>query len=90
MFARWCKHQTRHNVLFRYDGNDTLWVKVFDSDGDHMECCAESSSSDGDSYSSEDEARSSSANNDDGDSHDGSSDDDEVQEVKPRSYQSRA
>src|SRR3954470_17713379 len=33
------------DILFRYDGDETLWAKDFDSDGDCVGCCMESPSS---------------------------------------------
>ena len=88
-FARWCKLQTRHNILFRYDGNDTLWVKVFDSDGDRVECCRESSSSDNESLHEEDgsqseESRSPPSSNDNGGGDSYSSYEEDVKPVQNR------
>ena len=45
------------DILFRYDRNDTLWAKDFDSDGDRVGCCMESASSE--SYISGEETNSS-------------------------------
>ena len=44
-FIRSCNFKKRDSIVFRYDGDETLWAKCFDSDGDRVECCMESSSS---------------------------------------------
>src|SRR4051812_708226 len=31
-------------IIFSYDGDETLWAKFFDSDGDRVDCCFESAS----------------------------------------------
>ena len=32
-------------IFFSYDGDETLWARFFDSDGDRVGCCFESASS---------------------------------------------
>ena len=34
------------DLIFRYDGDESLGVRAFDSDGDRVGCCMESSNSD--------------------------------------------
>ena len=34
----------RETIIFRYDDDETLWARFFDSDGDQVGCCIESSS----------------------------------------------
>ena len=49
-------------IVFRYDGGDTLWARIFDSDGDRADCCMESSSSsDEEFYNNEEEVQISSS-----------------------------
>ena len=44
-------------IIFSYDGDETLWSKFFDSDGDRVDCCFESvSSSDEDFHDEVEEA----------------------------------
>ena len=45
------------DIIFRYDGDETLWARAFDPVGDRVGCCMESSISD--SYNSGEEADSS-------------------------------
>src|SRR3954466_15469087 len=50
--------QRGDTIVFRYDGDATLWTRVFDSDGDRVGCCMESSSSsDEEFYNNAREAR---------------------------------
>src|SRR4051812_40222191 len=45
-------------IVFRYDGGDTLWSRISDSDGDRAGCCMESSSrSDEEFYKNEEEVQ---------------------------------
>ena len=41
MFTRWRNIQQSQCLLFRYDGQETLWVKVFHPWGTRVSCCAE-------------------------------------------------
>ena len=38
---RWCNIQQFQCILFRYDGQETLWVKIFHPMGTHVGCCTE-------------------------------------------------
>ena len=40
-FVRWRNIQQFQAILFRFDGHDTLWLKVFQPWGIRAECCAE-------------------------------------------------
>ena len=65
-FIRSHNLKKRDIIIFRYDGDETLWAKCFDSDGDRVECCVEStSSSDSEFYNGCDEAHNSSTEDDD-------------------------
>ena len=56
-FVRSRNFKKGDDLIIRYDGDETLWVRAFDSDGDHVGCCMESSNND--SYNSAEEADSS-------------------------------
>ena len=59
------------DIIFRYDGDETLWARFFDSAGDRVGCCMESSSSsDSDSDNSDEDAHNLSTDDDDDSSDD--------------------
>ena len=69
-FLRSRNIQKGDTIIFRYDGDETLWARIFDSDGDRVGCCMESSSSsDEDFYTNAEEAQVSSSD-DEADSED--------------------
>jgi hypothetical protein len=47
-------------LVFRYDGDATLFVKIFGVDGGRMECCMESSSGSSSSYDEDEDEENSS------------------------------
>ena len=54
-------------IVFSYDGDETLWARFFDSDGDRVGCCFESaSSSDEDFHFKAEEVSNEEANSKDG------------------------
>ena len=57
LFIRSRDFKKGDDILFRYDGDETLWAKAFDSDRDRVGCCMESTSSE--SYVSGEETDSS-------------------------------
>lgn len=62
MFVCWRNLKRYPCVLFRYDGEETLWLKIFYPWEIRVGCCAEDSSSDeGDSYDDEGTAKNSTA-----------------------------
>ena len=65
-FIRSRNLKKRDSIIFRYDGDETLWARCFDSDGDRVECYVEStSSSDSEFYNGGGEAHGSSTEDDD-------------------------
>src|SRR3954466_6551928 len=65
-FLRSRNIQRGYTIIFRYDGDETLWARVFDSDGDRAGCCMESSSSsDEEFYNNAEEARFTSSDDED-------------------------
>ena len=44
-FLRSRNIQKGDTIIFKYDGDETLWAKIFYSEGDRAGCCMKSSSS---------------------------------------------
>ena len=62
-FARFCRLSKGQFLAFRFDGDQTLLVKIYHAAGGRVECCAESESSSNSSHSfDEDEDEESSSN----------------------------
>ena len=71
-FLRSRNNSRGDTIFFRYDGGDTLWARISDSNGDRTGCCMESSSSsDEEFYNNNEDDVETSSPKDEADSEDG-------------------